>query len=157
MSFYGCLVLPLYKWKPPCLGPQKLGLPPPNDLSPIHTVMSFKVIHSSYGSAVDLVKSDLVLMHFPLFTPEGEKYSYYNDPFHTMRYFIPTHGPPYPFIHLLDDIRKINVPISFMLILGTLQSSPPKCCLSSSNCKDRNKGPSWGMRDAMNLDLPSPY
>ena len=100
--------------------PHTLWFPPPNDLFLIHTALSFKVTHSSYGSVVDLVKPDLVLMHLPLFTLEGAKYGYSDDPFHIMRDFIPTHGPPYPFIHFLAYIRKINVPISSMLILGTL-------------------------------------
>ena len=64
------------------------------------------MIHSLYGSVVDLVKLDLVLMHLPLFTLEGAKLSYSIDPFDTMRDFIPTHRPFTPFIHLLDDIRK---------------------------------------------------
>ena len=74
--------------------PHTLGFLPPKYISPIHPALSFKVIHSLYGSAIDLVKLDLVLMHLPLFTLEGEKCSYFYDTFHTMRDFIPTHGPP---------------------------------------------------------------
>ena len=77
-----------------------------NDLPPSQIVLSSQASHTLLGSAVDLVKLDLFLMHLPLFTLEGEKSSYSIDPFHTMRDFIPTHGPFTPFIHLLDDIRK---------------------------------------------------
>ena len=69
-------------------------------------MLSSQEIHTLLGSFVDLVKLDLVLMHLPLFTLEGEKLSYSIDPFHNMRDFIPTHGPFTHFIHLLDDIRK---------------------------------------------------
>ena len=103
----------------------------------MQTTLSSQVIHTLLGSVVDLVKPRLVLMHLPLFTLEAEELSYSDDPFHTMKDFFLIHGPHYPFIHLLDGISKINVPISFMLILGTLQSSPLKDCLSSSKFKDR--------------------
>ena len=76
------------------------------NLSPSQTVLSSQESHTLLCSAVDLVKLDLVLMHFPLFTLEGEKLSYSIDPFQIMRDFIPTHGPFNHFIHLLDDIRK---------------------------------------------------
>ena len=68
-----------------------------NVLLPIQTTLSSQAIHTLLGSAIDLVKLDLVLMHFPLFTLEGAKLSYSIDPFHTMRDFIPTHGSPHRF------------------------------------------------------------
>ena len=95
------------------MGPIHLGFPPPNILFLIHTAMSSKVSHSSYGSVVDLVKPKLVFMYFPLFTLEGEKSSYYVYPFPYVRDFIHVsnkHGPPYPFIWLLGDERKILMP-----------------------------------------------
>ena len=76
------------------------------NIYPSQTVLSSQASHTLLGSVVDLIKLDLVLMHLPLFTLEGAKLSYSIDPFHTMRDFIPTHGPFAHFIHLLDDIRK---------------------------------------------------
>ena len=44
-----------------------------NNLSPSQTALSSQASHTLLGSAIDLVKLDLVLMHFPLFTLEGAK------------------------------------------------------------------------------------
>ena len=47
--------------------------------------------------------------------------------------------------------------------MGTLQSSPPKCCLSSSNCKDRTEESApkaWSLKyveeNIPHVDPPSP-
>ena len=46
-----------------------------NNISPSQTALSSQARHTLLGSAVDLVKLDLVLMQLPLFTLEGEKSS----------------------------------------------------------------------------------
>ena len=88
MSCYACLALLLYKWKPSHHGSHSLGFPPPRNLPPTISVLSQKMISTSYPSVVDLVKLDLVHMQMPLFTYEGVKYSSYDDPFsHYERFY----------------------------------------------------------------------
>ena len=82
MSCYGCLALLLYKWKPSHHGSRSLGSPRPRNIPPTIFLLSPKMIlATSYPSAVDLVKLDLVHMKMSLFTHEGVKYSSYVDPF----------------------------------------------------------------------------
>ena len=81
MNNNGCLALLLKKWKPSHHGSHSLGFPPPRNLPPIHTTLSLKVFSTSYPSATDLVKVDLVHMQMTLFTHEGVKSSSYDDPF----------------------------------------------------------------------------
>ena len=58
------------------------------------------------GSAVDLVKIDLVLMQIAPFHTGRCKISFYNDNFHIMKDLVATYGPFTHFIHLLDEIKK---------------------------------------------------
>ena len=81
MSSYGCLALLLYKWKPSHLESHSLGFPPPRNIPPTISVLSHKMISTSYPNTVDLVKLDLVHMKKSLFTHEGVKSSSYGDPF----------------------------------------------------------------------------
>ena len=78
---YGCLALLLNKWKPSPLGSHSLGFPPPRNIPPTISALSPKMISTSYPSAVDLVKLDLVHMKMSSFTHEGVKSSSYDDPF----------------------------------------------------------------------------
>ena len=73
-SFYTCLNLL-------ALGPTKLGFPPLWNLPPTISVLSHKMLSTSYPSIVDLVKLDFVHMKNFLFTHEGVKSSLYVDPF----------------------------------------------------------------------------
>ena len=81
MNKNGYLALLLNKWKPSHHGSHSLGFPPPRNLPPIHIALPLKVISTSYPSAIDLVKLDLVHMQKSLFTHEGVKSSSCDDPF----------------------------------------------------------------------------
>ena len=80
MSYYGYLSLLLNKWKTSHHGSHSLGFPPPSNLPPINVVLSLKVFSTSYPSAIDLVKLDLVHLQMTLFTHEGVKTSSNDDP-----------------------------------------------------------------------------
>ena len=80
MSCYGCLALLLYMCEPSYLGPHSLGFPPPRNIPPTISALSHKMMYTSYPNAIDLVKLDLVHMKKSLFTHEGVKFSYKNDP-----------------------------------------------------------------------------
>ena len=81
INFYGCLALLLNMCDPSCLGPHSLGFPSPSNIPPTCTALSLWMIFSSHTYIVDLVKLDLVHLHWSLFTHESVKSSFYLDPF----------------------------------------------------------------------------
>ena len=153
MSCYGCLALLLYMCEPSCLGPHSLGFPPPRNLPPTISVLSHKMISTSYPNVVDLVKLDLVHMKMSLFTHEGVKSSSYDDPFsHDKGFYsyfwnlwtsLPIYSPP------KCKKTKINIPLSYMLILEYHRPPLPNVAYPqetvrielksflSSSCRDR--------------------
>ena len=82
---------------------------------------------------------------FAPFHTWGSKYGYFDDPFHIIRDFIATHGPPYPFIHFLSDIRKINVPISSMIIWENYSPPLPNVACPQATTRIELKTSSQGM------------
>ena len=137
MFSYGCFFLLLCKWMHIFPGPHTLGFLPKVIFLPLKPHCLPK--HSTPSLEALLTWSKLTLSSsiWPFSHWKVQNKATPLIPFTLWGIVFLLMGPLAHFSHLLNDMRKINVPICFMLILGTLQSSPLKYFLSLSKCKYR--------------------